>query len=202
MIAAIFISLICHILCFNSIELSFASSAAAEKPQLDKIFFLGQILQPGSDYAQPVQEPGYAGAGLNSGLSSGILIADSSPVYGSGPACLNISKPLLAAALDEKVVYFKSQARLPVKRADSSLMFYPPMPYHFLLYFKDRQAAHMEVAYYISPEGRVLGLRRKISSGNPEVDLLIMRNLFPFLNLYKSNFVSGSWQTVKIDLSP
>jgi len=124
---------------------------------------------------------------------------ESSLIYELGS---DLNKPLLVNLIDNKIAYFKSVPLFKIEKAASSIMFSPPMPYHFLLYFKDRQTAYMEVAFYISPEGKIVGVKRKISSGNPEVDLLIMRNFTHFLNLCKSNFALGSWRTVKINLSP
>ncbi len=239
MIAAIFISLICHIFCFSNIELTFANSAVGNELEFSGIFFLGPILQ------EEVYYPESAGGGVGGSterlnariftqmltpLKNSILIRSSLltrlrakfsfrkpllvnlaplevPRYKTYPFRNIISKRAgkaksLMGLVDNKIAYWQPYLPVETKKAASSIMFYPPMPYHFLLYFKDRQTAHMEVAFYISPEGRVSGLKRKISSGNPEVDLLIMRNLTHFLNLCRTNFALDSWQTVKIDLSP
>jgi hypothetical protein len=47
-----------------------------------------------------------------------------------------------------------------------------------------------------------LEIKRKISSGNLEVDLLSMRYLSPYLFIQQNRFTPNNWQTVKIDLSP
>jgi hypothetical protein len=82
-------------------------------------------------------------------------------------------------------------------------MFYPHLPYNFLLYFADRQAVHIELMYNISPGAHspVLSLKRKISSGNLEADLLAMRYLSHYLSIQQENFPQNTWQAVKIDLS-
>lgn len=89
------------------------------------------------------------------------------------------------------------------KREDPSVTFYPKLPYYLSLYFKDRQVAHIEIMFEISPakgNNSVL-IKRKISSGNLEVDLLSMRYLGHYLFIQKEAFSPDEWHTVKIDLS-
>ncbi len=197
---AVIVSLCCHIFCFNSIEFTFDNKENRKGSKLNKVFFLGSILKEDNHYLQDQhKETDFSKSRLNVRDLIDILGVNSLPIY---ELELDFKKPPLVDLIDNKTAYFQPCTMPEIKRADLSIMFYPPMPYHFLLYFKDRQIAHMEVAFYISPKGKILGLKRRISSGNPEVDLLIMRNLTHFLNLCKSNFVLDSWQTVKIDLSP
>jgi hypothetical protein len=211
---AVIASLFCHILMFNNIELTFGKNASGKNSKFSEIFFLGSILRDVNYYPQSPAEIKDAADRLNTRIFSEMLTplekdiptkvglpVEKEPLMGIR-AKPSSNKPLLANLVDKKSTYFRTIAPLKIKKTDSSIMFYPPMPYHFLLYFKNRQTAHMEVAFYISPKGKVLGLKRKISSGNPEVDLLVMRNLIHFLNLCKSNLALGSWQTVRIDLSP
>ena len=86
----------------------------------------------------------------------------------------------------------------------SVVMFYPSLPYHFLLYFKDRQAAHIELMFKINPglKANSISIKRKISSGNLEVDLLTARYLSRYLFIQQMGFPANSWQTVKIELTP
>ena len=204
------ISLFCHIFCFHSLELTFNQRSAVKDVSADSIFFLGPILQEVDDYAQSTPEAGYYTERadrltlLNRNIfRKGNLLAglraESSP---RREIISDLQKLSPLNLIDHKVAYFQDLPVAETNRQESSIMFYPSMPYHFLLYFKDRQTAHMEITFYISAEGKILGLKRKISSGNPEVDLLIMRNLTHFLNLFKTNLALDSWQTVKIDLSP
>jgi len=44
-------------------------------------------------------------------------------------------------------------------------------------------------------------IKRKISSGNLEVDLLTMRYIGHYLFIQQKRFTPNNWQTVKIDLS-
>jgi hypothetical protein len=92
--------------------------------------------------------------------------------------------------------------RLPKK--ESVVMFYPQLPYHFLIYFKDRQAVHIELAFNIISHARTnsIIIKRKISSGNLEADLLTMRYLSHYLFIQQMGFPANTWQSVKIELSP
>jgi len=88
-------------------------------------------------------------------------------------------------------------------RKESAIMFYPRLPYHFALYFKDRQTVHIELAFaVISGDKRnSILVKRRISSGNLEADLLSMRYISRYLFMQQRGFVPNKWQTVKIDLS-
>ncbi|MCM8797396.1 MAG: hypothetical protein NC923_05940 [Candidatus Omnitrophica bacterium] len=92
---------------------------------------------------------------------------------------------------------------LPIDRKKSAILFHPALPYNFKLYFRDRQVAHVELEYKVVSlkEGRGLLIRRKISSGNLEADLLIQRYIVRYLFMQQGDLSTGSWQTVKIDLS-
>lgn len=94
-------------------------------------------------------------------------------------------------------IAFTQKKKAPV------IMFYPHLPYHFLLYFKDRQAVHIELMFnIISQVGtNAIIIKRKISSGNLEADLLAMRYIGHYLFIQQASFPIDSWQTVKIDLS-
>jgi len=87
---------------------------------------------------------------------------------------------------------------------DSVFMFHPVFPAHFSLYFKDRQVVHIELAFNIKSEGRnkTIAVKRKISSGNLDVDLLSMRYISHFLFIQQARFAENNWQTVKIEFSP
>ncbi len=83
------------------------------------------------------------------------------------------------------------------------MMLYPRLPYDFSLYFRDRQAAHIELAFNIKTAGNreEVAIKRKISSGNLEADLLSMRYISHYLFIQKTRFAPGVWQSVKIDLA-
>lgn len=89
------------------------------------------------------------------------------------------------------------------KRKEPAIMFHPRLPYHFALYFKDRQAVHIELVFDIISNGarNSIVIKRKISSGNLEADLLSMRYIGHYLFIEQAGAVTNKWQTVKIDLS-
>lgn len=91
---------------------------------------------------------------------------------------------------------------LPKK--ESVVMFYPQLPYHFLLYFKDRQTVHIELAFNIisNTNATSIEIKRKISSGNLEADLLAIRYLSHYLFVQQTGLPLNTWQSVKIELSP
>ena len=141
------------------------------------------------------------------------------PIYQMRP-----DTSLLSARLerDKKVglVYFKPEADLLFNgekmipapkieppafmqnKREPSIMFYPALPYHFLLYFKDRQVAHIELMFNLSSNNGInaVTIKRKISSGNLEADLLAMRYISHYLSIQQKSFPLNTWQSVKIEL--
>jgi len=85
----------------------------------------------------------------------------------------------------------------------SVVMFHPLLPYNFLLYFAGRQAVHIELMYKNAPtvSANTLMLKRRISSGNLEADLFVMRYFSHYLFVEQPNLAKSTWQTVKVDLS-
>jgi len=92
---------------------------------------------------------------------------------------------------------------LPERKKEQVLIFHPLLPHNFFLYFADRQVAHVELMFKApSPaSGRPIMIKRKISSGNLEADLLTMRYMSHYFFIRRENFNPDSWQTIKIDLS-
>jgi hypothetical protein len=104
----------------------------------------------------------------------------------------------------EKPVYIpNSQLFYSAKpKKESSIMFYPSLPYHFLLYFKDRHTVHIELEFKISSQQpNPIIIQRKISSGNLEADLLVMRHIEHYLFVHPASTTPDKWQSVEIDLS-
>jgi hypothetical protein len=97
-------------------------------------------------------------------------------------------------------------ASVPSVKKSAVLMFYPPLPYNFLLHFKDRQAVHIELMFKkaapADSKTNPLIVKRKISSGNLDADLLSMRYLGRYLFMQQRSLPLDEWQTVKIELSP
>lgn len=116
------------------------------------------------------------------------------------------SKPPLTLTFDkEKIVFVQKimPGLLISRRKEPTIMFYPQLPYHFALYFKDRQVAHIELMFEVISTGKKnsIVIKRKISSGNLEADLLSMRYIGHYLFIQQMAFAPNNWQTVKIDLS-
>jgi hypothetical protein len=116
------------------------------------------------------------------------------------------TKSLLPLILDENKIAGPRKADfqtyLPLKK-ESVLMFYPSLPMQFVLYFNDRQTVHLELLFNISTSGKAnpILIKRKISSGNLDVDLLAMRYIGRYLFIQQNKFPKDTWQSIKIDLS-
>ena len=118
----------------------------------------------------------------------------------------NYFKPQVLLSKGTKNVQFlESPVQKPsiLRLKEPSVVLHPVLPYGFTLYFRDRQIAHVELEYkFITGQSnKLILLRRKVSSGNLEVDLLSMRYIWHYLFIQQENFIPGDWQTVKIDLS-
>lgn len=115
-------------------------------------------------------------------------------------------KPTVATGVSSEKKDFvvkKIDNPFPELRSESTVVFHPLLPQTFPLYFADRQVAHVELMFNIGGAGvgsRVT-VKRKISSGNLEADLLTMRYMSHYLFIEQSKFAPESWQAIKIDLS-
>jgi hypothetical protein len=89
-------------------------------------------------------------------------------------------------------------------RKESVVTLHPVLPYYFTLYFKDRQVVHIELLFNIisGAKTNAIVVKRKISSGNLEVDLLSMRYISHYLFIQQAKFVPDHWQTVRIEFYP
>lgn len=116
-------------------------------------------------------------------------------------------KPAFAPSFYQERPVFLDSMVLTVNtpnRERTAIMFYPQFPYHFSLYFKDREAVHIELAFRVAHVGSkdIITVKRKVSSGNLEADLMCMRYISRYLSMQHSSLAgTGSWQSVKIDLS-
>jgi len=115
-------------------------------------------------------------------------------------------KPSAGSILQTEKELFVEKLNLPVlslKRKEPMILLHPVLPYDFVLYFKDRQIAHVELVFNISSGDKhnTITIKRKISSGNLEVDLLSSRYISHYLFIQQSRFPMDTWQNVKIDLS-
>jgi len=113
-------------------------------------------------------------------------------------------KPLAFLRQETKKISFLPAVEVDFfsnRRKEPTVVFYPPLPYSFLLYFQDRQIAHIEFMFYISSNGKILDIKRKVSSGNLDADLLSLRYIAHYLSLTEGRFPREAWQVVNIDLA-
>jgi len=196
---AVFISLLGHLTAFGFFSFSFGKilPAAGSTP----VLFWGAILEP-MNFKPAIKLRQYTDRCISKIDAS--LIAKARP--SANPPCVYgyYLKPQLSAPFNTQKTGFvsKSSVWLFPGRKESVIILHPPLPYGFTLYFTDRQAAHVELAFKIVPYGirNSVLVKRKVSSGNLEVDLLSLRYIGHYLFIQQARFNPGSWQSVKIDL--
>ncbi|MDD4899923.1 MAG: hypothetical protein PHT31_06205 [Candidatus Omnitrophica bacterium] len=184
----------------------FGISLGPKIPQADfsTISFWGGLLK-NYDFKQ---EPALHKAGIErlfpDGLK-GLKIQSKKQANGPEPYMFSCVKPQARLSQEGKIDFRNPAAEKPVfVRKESVVMLHPELPYYFGLYFKDRQTVHIELVYNIIPHDKSNSVlvRRKISSGNLEVDLLSMRYLSQYLFLQQSALAPNIERRVKIDFSP
>lgn len=197
----LFISLIGHIVCFSIFSFSFGDRIL--KADYASVSFQGAILN-NSDL---INRPFLKFLPIKNIFKERVDILKLDKTNKAYPAQEKYySKPAVNLALSEDKINFipkEKPASFASTRKESVIMFYPQLPYHFLLYFKDRQIVHIELKFNIVVgEGtNSILIKRKISSGNLEADLLAMRYVEHYLFIQQKQFSLNNWQTVKIDLS-
>jgi hypothetical protein len=197
------ISLLSHLTVFSIFGFSFGNTLP--KPTYSQVCFYGQLLGR-AELPQP--------ANLTASQNKNNLVVLGNPplnltrlTQNSTYLQLELAKPalFLAGAQEEKEIFHRQPYQLAhlVQRKEPVLVFHPSLPYSLSLYFKDRQVAHVELMFKIERSGAKTNIliKRKISSGNLEVDLLVMRYIGHYLFIRQAGIPQGPWQTVKIDLS-
>lgn len=196
---AIFISLLGHITVFSIFSLSFGNIIPPR--QYIYVNFWGQLLST-SQVSAPSNQAGV----LNTRFirKPDIAILNNASEELKLPSGSYFRPRLNLAIIKEREPFIdKLPAFSPPKRNEPTIVFHPILPYSFPLYFKDRQIAHVELMFKTIASGsrNSILVKRKISSGNLEVDLLVMRYIGHYLFLQQPDFTPINWQTVKIDLS-
>lgn len=113
-------------------------------------------------------------------------------------------KPSVAISFNEHKMSFSGKVSSPLQvKNRPAVMFYPRLPGYFNIYFKDRQVVHIELMFNIvsADSTNSIVIKRKVSSGNLEADLLSLRYISHYLFIQQTQFIPNTWQTVKIDLS-
>lgn len=201
----LFISLLWHGLCPLIFDTSFKKAYFAKQ---EPVVFLGSILSDAhtnlSLQGTPKVRSGgkevfrkYYRAGLNLPYYEVPPIAEfflNDKPHIQSPSYL----PRLESALNpvDTDEFFKER-----RGYQKALFFHPRIPYHFLLYFKDRASVHIELEYFLSAKGDALEVRRRVSSGNLDADLLVWRHINHWLFLRREQLPRNLWQAVKIDLT-
>jgi hypothetical protein len=201
----IFISLTGHFIILSILNFSFGTTLRKPK-DYESVSFLGQLLG-NSQVAKPLH------LFKKNGLIKKELFATKPNAFLSNKiekvSFLYQSyyvKPHILLAKDIKkgpLTKVSYPVLISSPRKDHAIIFHPVLPYHFTLYFKDRQVAHVELMFNMVPKGprNSIFLKRKISSGNLEVDLLTMRYMGHYLFIQQSKFSPNAWRTIKVDLS-
>jgi len=217
---ALFISLLGHVTLFGMFSFSFGPKI----PEVNfaNVSFWGAILRSADLMNNRNFDIGYKTGGFIGRLGISVLdkikredllasrgYFSASPAFGGGEAgspALAGEKPPVCLPFNQEKRFF-SQKLLPISaisaRKEPAIMFYPRLPYHFALYFKDRQTAHIELMFQVisgAQRNSVL-VKRRISSGNLEADLLSMRYISRYLFIQQRAFAPNKWQIVRIDLS-
>jgi len=213
----IFISLLGHITLFSMFSLSFGPKI----PEVDfaRVCFWGAIFRSPDLMNSRIFDIGYKTGRLTGKSEISVLdkinrenllaSRDYFPAEaGSRPIPNNDwgGKPPASLTFNQEKIAF-TQKLAPISlmsgRRESTIMFYPRLPYHFALYFKDRQTVHIELMFQVisGDKRNSILVKRRISSGNLEADLLSMRYISRYLFMQQRGFVPNKWQIVKIDLS-
>ncbi|MFH1457885.1 MAG: hypothetical protein ABIG31_01805 [Candidatus Omnitrophota bacterium] len=204
----IFISLLSHITLFSLFSLSFGNKIPVA--DYTAVSFLGQLLfssqvEPGTLTLNGEEQDSGSLKTIFKRNSGKILLKENSKgiPYGFDYYFKPALEPGMTAPGKASMFLETVFTPPPLVRKDQTVIFHPILPYSFPLYFRDRQVAHVELIFKIAPAGPrdLVLIKRKISSGNLEVDLLSMRYIGRYLFIQQKGFVPTDWQTVKIDLS-
>jgi len=191
------ISLGLHISALGIFGFSFPG---APVPASSQLVFLGDILPRNAAFPSAVIQRRFCPRCFLSepNVASAPLVE--SPIIYTGEAV----KP--AAKMARAMPVFQPgpvAGKNPLQNTASVLMFHPLLPYQLQLYFKDRETVHIELMFdIVSQEGKeYIVVKRKISSGSLDADLLCSRYIGHYLFIQRSSFAANKWQSVKIDLS-
>ncbi|MEK6727652.1 MAG: hypothetical protein AABY28_03120 [Candidatus Omnitrophota bacterium] len=199
---SVFISLLGHLTVLGIFSFSFG--VRLPQAQYTNISFWGQLLQ-GYQFSSntTVISPAHSVIFFNRKPDTKELDKISKVVIMTQR---NYFKPQAALAYNtdkEAFILKPDPPKLFLTGKEPAIIFHPILPYDFTLYFKDRQVAHVELMYKVMPqlEGITAMIKRKISSGNLEVDLLSLRYISRYLFMQHKGIIAVDWRTVKIDLS-
>lgn len=206
----LFISFLGHIVVFGVFNLTFGKMFP--KAQYSSVVFFGQLLYSSQTNPKSEDSPIRHVNAIKIRLKNEAFIKRPSTTAQKEASKGQIFppsfylKPQAQAVFSMKKKAFTVRLEMPAffsQRKEPSIIFHPFLPHSFPLYFKDRQVAHVELSFNIASSGRSnpTMIKRKISSGNLEVDLLASRYISRYFSIQKTQFAQDKWQTVKIDFS-
>ncbi|MDP2904671.1 MAG: hypothetical protein Q8O22_00020 [Candidatus Omnitrophota bacterium] len=197
----VFISLVGHMSLFGFFSLTFGTKMPAAN--FSSIAFWGDVLT-----SAETNRPYVSGTRANAeAWARGKLQPK------RDDAGLNLRQAILDGVKPQQPVVFSGRKVEPAqklfskfspqRKKDQVIIFHPILPHNFFLYFTDRQIAHVELMFKAPPAGghKPIMLKRKISSGSLEADLLTMRYMGHYFFIHQAVFSPEVWQTIKIDLS-
>jgi hypothetical protein len=172
-------------------------------PPANRMVFLGNILPQKALFPAAVTRDNSCSGRPSAQLSLPVALL-ARPGESPAPYVRESAKP--AVTMERPMPGFPALAAAgekPPQGAASVLTFHPLLPYGLQLYFKDREAVHIELEFNIvSENGKdYIVVKRKISSGNLDADLLCSRYISHYLFIQRLGFAANKWQSVKIDLS-
>lgn len=203
------ISIFAHIAVFSMFTVSLGPKII--KQNYPQVVFFGQVLNNNTNYLLSAAPNSIHEATINLNNNS-IFMQETNSLREKcnigmilNPATYAL-KPNFMIELDIKKASFKysSQMVAPnVLRPNPAIIFHPILPFGFNIYFQDRQIAHVELMFKVISSGmrKAILVKRKVSSGNLDVDLLSSRYIEHYLFIKQNNFITGEWLTVKIDLA-
>ncbi len=191
-----FVSLCGHLALFGIFSFSFGP--ALRRANYPSINSTGALLSSYDLSRKLIQQS------VNDKILSQSAIVSAKKIPGNQALPAGYAKPASKLAISrDKAVFLMPRVGKFILKKKPAIMFYPRLPNYFSVYFQDRQKVHIELLFNIvaaSPEN-TLTVKRSISSGNLEVDLLSMRYISNYLFIQKSSFPTNGWQPIKIDLS-
>jgi len=198
---AIFISFLGHITLFSMFSLSFGPKIP--EVNFSRVYFWGAIFRSPDLMNNRNFDIGYKTGRLTGKSEITVLNKINRENL---LASRDYLKPPVSLTFNQEKIAF-TQKLTPISlmsgRKESAIMFYPRLPYHFALYFIDRQTVHIELLFQVisGDKRNSILVKRRISSGNLEADLLSMRYISRYLFMQQRGFVPNKWQKVKVDLS-
>lgn len=198
----IIISTLSHLAIFCIFGISFGR--IVPKVNYGNLSFWGQVLN-NSQVSKPVSTVKGLPYSVISHSSRDYLSSISNPqepyLWSGG-----FVKPSSTLESNSKKAVFIEKFNIQIPQARKikpAIIFHPLLPYSFSIYFKDRQIAHVELMFKTTNVERInpIIIKRRISSGNLEVDLLCKRYIERYLFMHRyTQAINSNWQTVKIDL--